>query len=79
MASTPSIVVIDNKGGGIFSFLPQATSAPAPLFERLFATPHDVDLVALAASARTGRLDGIARPTSWRRRWRSASTPAGSP
>lgn len=41
-------VVIDNKGGGIFSFLPQAASVPAPLFERLFATPHDVDLVALA-------------------------------
>ena len=41
-------VVIDNKGGGIFSFLPQAASVPAPVFERLFATPHDVDLVALA-------------------------------
>ena len=43
------IVVVDNKGGGIFSFLPQATAVPAPLAERLFGTPHDVDLVALAA------------------------------
>ncbi len=42
------LVVVDNNGGGIFSFLPQATSLPAPLVERLFATPHDVDLVALA-------------------------------
>jgi 2-succinyl-5-enolpyruvyl-6-hydroxy-3-cyclohexene-1-carboxylate synthase len=42
------IVVVDNKGGGIFSFLPQATSVAAPLVERLFGTPHDVDLVALA-------------------------------
>jgi 2-succinyl-5-enolpyruvyl-6-hydroxy-3-cyclohexene-1-carboxylate synthase len=43
------IVVVDNRGGGIFSFLPQATSVAAPLAERLFGTPHDVDLVALAA------------------------------
>jgi 2-succinyl-5-enolpyruvyl-6-hydroxy-3-cyclohexene-1-carboxylate synthase len=41
------IVVVDNRGGGIFSFLDQATSVPAPTFERLFATPHDVDLAAL--------------------------------
>jgi 2-succinyl-5-enolpyruvyl-6-hydroxy-3-cyclohexene-1-carboxylate synthase len=43
------VVVVDNKGGGIFSFLPQATTVAAPLAERLFGTPHDVDLVALAA------------------------------
>jgi 2-succinyl-5-enolpyruvyl-6-hydroxy-3-cyclohexene-1-carboxylate synthase len=42
------IVVVDNVGGGIFSFLPQAGELPAALFERLFATPHDVDLAALA-------------------------------
>jgi 2-succinyl-5-enolpyruvyl-6-hydroxy-3-cyclohexene-1-carboxylate synthase len=42
------LVVVDNNGGGIFSFLPQATSLPAPLFERIFTTPHHVDLVALA-------------------------------
>jgi len=42
------IVVVDNRGGGIFSFLPQATTLPSPVFERLFGTPHDVDLVELA-------------------------------
>ena len=41
------IVVVDNGGGGIFSFLPQACSIPAPQFERLLATPHGVDLVGL--------------------------------
>jgi 2-succinyl-5-enolpyruvyl-6-hydroxy-3-cyclohexene-1-carboxylate synthase len=40
------IVAINNDGGGIFSFLPQA-SFPAD-FERLFGTPHGVDLGALA-------------------------------
>ena len=44
-----AIVVIDNRGGGIFSFLPQARSLPAPRFERLLATPHEVDLPSLVA------------------------------
>lgn len=42
------LVVVDNRGGGIFSFLPQARAVPGPMFEQLFGTPHDVDLVALA-------------------------------
>ena len=44
------VVVIDNDGGGIFSFLPQASSADAETFERLWGTPHGVDLQALAAA-----------------------------
>jgi 2-succinyl-5-enolpyruvyl-6-hydroxy-3-cyclohexene-1-carboxylate synthase len=44
-----TIVVVDNDGGGIFSFLPQATELGADVFERLFGTPHGVDVAALAA------------------------------
>jgi 2-succinyl-5-enolpyruvyl-6-hydroxy-3-cyclohexene-1-carboxylate synthase len=44
-----TFVVVDNGGGGIFSFLPQATALPAERFEQLFGTPQSADLVALAA------------------------------
>lgn len=42
-----TVVVIDNDGGGIFSFLPQASSVPEASFETLFGTPHGTDLAAL--------------------------------
>ena len=45
-----SVVVIDNDGGGIFSFLPQASALPPERFERYWGTPHGVDPVALAAA-----------------------------
>jgi 2-succinyl-5-enolpyruvyl-6-hydroxy-3-cyclohexene-1-carboxylate synthase len=41
-------VVLNNNGGGIFSFLPQAGH---PRFERLFGTPHDSDFSSLAESS----------------------------
>ena len=41
------IVVVDNNGGGIFSFLPQATQLDPEVFELLFGTPHHTDLHAL--------------------------------
>jgi 2-succinyl-5-enolpyruvyl-6-hydroxy-3-cyclohexene-1-carboxylate synthase len=43
-----TIVVVDNDGGGIFSFLPQATRLERARFEQLFGTPHGADCVALA-------------------------------
>ncbi|MFD1672865.1 2-succinyl-5-enolpyruvyl-6-hydroxy-3-cyclohexene-1-carboxylic-acid synthase [Agrilactobacillus yilanensis] len=41
-----TIIVIDNNGGGIFSFLPQAQATD--YFETLFGTPQDLDLAAVA-------------------------------
>lgn len=37
-----TIIVINNRGGGIFSFLPQH-SLPRDLFEQLFGEAHDLD------------------------------------
>lgn len=42
------IVVVDNDGGGIFSFLPQAAELPPERFELLFGTPHGLQLAPLA-------------------------------
>ena len=49
------IVVTDNDGGGIFSFLPQASALPAERFEQLFGTPHGTDIEALARAPRRPR------------------------
>jgi 2-succinyl-5-enolpyruvyl-6-hydroxy-3-cyclohexene-1-carboxylate synthase len=49
------IVVVDNNGGGIFSFLPQRTSLPGGQFETIFGTPHESDasLIARAHGVRS--------------------------
>lgn len=47
-SSPCTIVVVDNDGGGIFSFLPQATSMEAATFERFFATPHGTSIERVA-------------------------------
>ena len=44
-------VVLDNGGGGIFSFLPQASELDEASFERLFGTPQKVDVADLARAA----------------------------
>jgi 2-succinyl-5-enolpyruvyl-6-hydroxy-3-cyclohexene-1-carboxylate synthase len=56
-----TVVVLNNDGGGIFSFLPQAEQLDAPTFEALFGTPTGLDIAAAA------RLFGAshARPGNW--------------
>ena len=51
-----TIVVIDNDGGGIFSFLPQAATLPGAQFEQLFGTPHGTDIVAVARAHGLGAI-----------------------
>ncbi len=60
------IVVVDNDGGAIFSFLPQAGVVGAERFEQLYGTPHGVDLVALAAAhgLRAQRVNDLAELTA---------------
>lgn len=43
-----TLLILNNNGGGIFSFLPQH-ALPADQFERLFGTPHGLDFSAAAA------------------------------
>lgn len=45
-----TVVVVDNRGGGIFSFLPQRTALVESRFEQLFGTPHDGSIADLAAA-----------------------------
>lgn len=44
-----TVVVTNNDGGSIFSFLPQATSVEQSTFELLYGTPHGVSFQHLAA------------------------------
>ncbi len=56
-----TVVVVNNNGGGIFSFLPQAEQLEGHLFESLFGTPTglDIGLVAPLFGA------SYARPHTW--------------
>jgi 2-succinyl-5-enolpyruvyl-6-hydroxy-3-cyclohexene-1-carboxylate synthase len=48
-----TIVVVNDDGGSIFAVLEQGAPSYAAAFERIFGTPHGVDLAALCAATRT--------------------------
>ncbi|HEX6328861.1 MAG TPA: 2-succinyl-5-enolpyruvyl-6-hydroxy-3-cyclohexene-1-carboxylic-acid synthase [Jiangellaceae bacterium] len=47
------IVVVNDNGAGIFGLLEQGAPEHRSTFERVFGTPHDVDLAALCAATGT--------------------------
>jgi 2-succinyl-5-enolpyruvyl-6-hydroxy-3-cyclohexene-1-carboxylate synthase len=47
------IVVVNDNGGGIFSTLEQGDPTHSTHFERVFGTPHNVDLAGLCAATST--------------------------
>ena len=55
-------VVLDNGGGGIFSFLPQAESTDEDTFEQVFGTPPTSDLALVARGFGLRVIDVAARP-----------------
>ncbi|GAB2872043.1 2-succinyl-5-enolpyruvyl-6-hydroxy-3-cyclohexene-1-carboxylic-acid synthase [Nocardioides pacificus] len=57
-----TIVVVNDDGGSIFTMLEQGASTYADSFDRLFGTPHGVDLASLCAATRTPhwRVDSVA-------------------
>lgn len=61
-----TVVVVNDDGGGLFTLLEQGAPEHAVAFERVFGTPHGVDLAALCAAtstayARAGSLAGLRR------------------
>jgi 2-succinyl-5-enolpyruvyl-6-hydroxy-3-cyclohexene-1-carboxylate synthase len=48
-----TIVVVNDDGGSIFASLEQGGAEHATSFEKLFGTPHGVDLASLCAATRT--------------------------
>jgi len=74
------VVIVDNDGGGIFSFLPQSSLLGHDRFEQLFGTPLGTDVLALASAhgvktveiaARDDLLAQLDRPGPWVCRVRS--------
>lgn len=51
-----TIVVVNDDGGSIFSMLEQGAATYAEQHDRLFGTPHGVDLASLCAATRTPHL-----------------------
>ncbi|HSR24158.1 MAG TPA: 2-succinyl-5-enolpyruvyl-6-hydroxy-3-cyclohexene-1-carboxylate synthase, partial [Candidatus Eisenbacteria bacterium] len=48
-----TIVVNNDDGGGIFGLLEQGAPAHTAAFERIFGTPHGVEIASLCAATRT--------------------------
>ena len=48
-----TVVVVNDDGGSIFAMLEQGDAAYADRYDRLFGTPHRVDLASLCAATRT--------------------------
>jgi 2-succinyl-5-enolpyruvyl-6-hydroxy-3-cyclohexene-1-carboxylate synthase len=57
-----TIVVVNDDGGSIFAMLEQGAPAYADRYDRLFGTPHGVDLASLCAATRTPHLRVTSRP-----------------
>ena len=59
-----TLVVVNDDGGSIFATLEQGAEPYAPAFERVFGTPHGVDLEALCGASGTAytRVDTRGRP-----------------
>ena len=57
-----TIVVVNDDGGSIFAMLEQGAPEYADRYDRLFGTPHGVDLAALCAATRTPHLQVTSLP-----------------
>ncbi|TYL54800.1 2-succinyl-5-enolpyruvyl-6-hydroxy-3-cyclohexene-1-carboxylic-acid synthase [Nocardioides sp. BGMRC 2183] len=57
-----TIVVPNDNGGAIFAMLEQGAPEHAEAFDRLFGTPHGVDLAATCAAVRVPHLRVTSRP-----------------
>ena len=57
-----TIVVVNDDGGSIFATLEQGAEEYADRYERLFGTPHGVDLASLCAATRTPHLRVTSHP-----------------
>jgi 2-succinyl-5-enolpyruvyl-6-hydroxy-3-cyclohexene-1-carboxylate synthase len=57
-----TIVVVNDDGGSIFATLEQGAERYADRYDRLFGTPHGVDLASLCAATRTPHLRVTSRP-----------------
>jgi len=57
-----TIVVVNDDGGSIFASLEQGGEQHAASYDRLFGTPHHVDLASLCAATRTPhwKVDSVA-------------------